>query len=463
MKCKHCQAELEEGSKVCPKCGEAVSEAQEIRENLIKVTPGKFAFTVAVCVVLLAVLVALVIGGMNVAKPETETTASSSVDPSLDVTEEPSQPATVPEDTGLNDVTCLGSYTAADADVTAAADTVVARVGDKTLTNGQLQVYYWMYVRQYLSSEMGYYASYIGLDYTQPLDTQTCYYDASLTWQQYFLQEALNSWYSYQAMALAAESAGHELAAEIKTDLESLPTMLEEAAVSQGFEGVDDMLHNYVGPAADLDDYMVYENLYYLGSDYFYAESEKMEPTEQEIDEYFQTYEEEYAANGLTKETKYVNVRHILVLPEGASIDTIYEETYSDEAWAAGETKAQEILKQWNNGGEEKFAALANEHSADPGSNTNGGLYTDVYEGQMMEAFDAWCFDPARKVGDTGIVKTAAGWHVMYYSGETLLWSETAKSDLLTERQNELMAEIMEKYPVEVDYTLIRLAEVGLA
>ena len=65
MKCKHCQTELEEGCKVCPKCGEAVEAAEE---TLLKVTPSKFAFTVAACVVLLAVLTALVLGGMKKAE-----------------------------------------------------------------------------------------------------------------------------------------------------------------------------------------------------------------------------------------------------------------------------------------------------------------------------------------------------------------------------------------------------------
>ena len=67
---------------------------------------------------------------------------------------------------------------------------------------------------------------------------------------------------------------------------------------------------------------------------------------------------------------------------------------------------------------EEKTLALAEEYSADTGSNTNGGLYENVFEGQMVEEFNDFCFDPAREPGDTGIVfneGTYCGYHIIYF------------------------------------------------
>ena len=115
------------------------------------------------------------------------------------------------------------------------------------------------------------------------------------------------------------------------------------------------------------------------------------------------------------------NVRHILVSFEGGTTDENGTTTYSDEEKAAAKASAEELLAQWKNGdaNEESFAALANEESTDPGSNTNGGLYEDIYPGQMVEAFDDWCYDDTRKVGDTGIVETSYGYHVMYFSGDS--------------------------------------------
>ena len=110
------------------------------------------------------------------------------------------------------------------------------------------------------------------------------------------------------------------------------------------------------------------------------------------------------------------------------------------------------LLDEWKAGEatEDSFAALANENSEDPGSSSNGGLYEDVYPGQMVDPFDEWCFDDARQPGDTGIVKTDYGYHVMYYvsKGEEVFWFEAAKSDLQTERENALEESIREQYPL---------------
>ena len=95
--------------------------------------------------------------------------------------------------------------------------------------------------------------------------------------------------------------------------------------------------------------------------------------------------------------------------------------TYSDEEKATARKAAMEILDTFNAGEktEEAFAALATEKTTDPGSKENGGLYEDVYPGQMVTAFNDWCFDAARVVGETGIVETEYGCHVMYFSGNS--------------------------------------------
>lgn len=119
--------------------------------------------------------------------------------------------------------------------------------------------------------------------------------------------------------------------------------------------------------------------------------------------------------NGENKnETNLINVRHILVSFEG---DTQEDGTYSDEVKEAARTAAEEILNEWKSGDatEDSFAALAEAKSTDSGSNTNGGLYENVYPGQMVSAFNDWCFDSARKAGDTDIVETNYGYHVMYF------------------------------------------------
>ena len=59
------------------------------------------------------------------------------------------------------------------------------------------------------------------------------------------------------------------------------------------------------------------------------------------------------------------------------------------------------------------FAALAKQYSEDPGSKDAGGEYTLTKNHQYVPEFENWATDPIRKVGDTGIIKTSFGYHVM--------------------------------------------------
>ena len=129
--------------------------------------------------------------------------------------------------------------------------------------------------------------------------------------------------------------------------------------------------------------------------------------------------------------TNLINVRHILVAFEGGTTDETSGSTvYSDEEKAAAKAEADEILASFQAGEmtEDAFAALANELS-DDGDGTTGGLYENVYPGQMVSNFDAWCFDAARKAGDTAVIDTEYGYHVMYFVGT----SDTTYRDYMIE------------------------------
>ena len=134
--------------------------------------------------------------------------------------------------------------------------------------------------------------------------------------------------------------------------------------------------------------------------------------------------------------TKPVDVRHILIQFETETDDEGNTVELTDEQKATYYAQAEEIYQQFQeNPTEDNFAALANENSDDPGSNENGGLYEDVQPGEMVEAFDNWIFDPARKPGDSGIVETEIGYHIMYYVGNDNeeVWKSTVRTALANE------------------------------
>lgn len=377
--------------------------------------------------------------------------------------EETAEP-TVPADGNPDDVTCKGTYTAADADVIAAKDVVVATAGDLQLTVSQLQTFYWMEVRNFLT-QYGAYAAYFGLDIQQPLDTQICPgMEPEMTWQQYFLSSALGAWHSYSSMAAEADANGVQLSAEQEAALTGVEEELNEAAQQNGFESADAMIHDSLGAAAGLSDYTNFMTLYYKANNYYNQLATQVEVNDEALESFFEEHADGYAASGITKDSKSVNVRHVLIYPEGADGGNIFTEEFSEEAWAAGEATAQALLDAWLAGdkNEESFAAMANEHSQDPGSNKNGGLYEGVTEGEMVQAFNDWCFDPARQIGDSGIVRTEYGYHIMFFSGSELLWKGYVESDYVAQTTNDLVNAVESKYELTVDYSAILLANTVL-
>ncbi len=140
-----------------------------------------------------------------------------------------------------------------------------------------------------------------------------------------------------------------------------------------------------------------------------------------------------------------VSVRHCLI-----TIDAKDANNITDAEKKAAHKKATELLEGLGDKvTEEKFSKMATENTADEGSAANGGLYENIrISGNFVENFEAWCFDPARKAGDTGIVETEHGYHIMYLVSDNeddQDWKNTIKTnkanDELTKYQEELFAE----------------------
>ncbi len=113
------------------------------------------------------------------------------------------------------------------------------------------------------------------------------------------------------------------------------------------------------------------------------------------------------------------NVQHILVKFEGGTKDKeTGETTYSDAEKKATKEKAEAILEEFKKGKKqdsEAFGKLAETKSEDTGSKSTGGLIEDIYrDSNYVQSFKDWALDD-RKVGDTGVIESEYGYHVMFY------------------------------------------------
>ncbi|MBR5389699.1 MAG: peptidyl-prolyl cis-trans isomerase [Clostridia bacterium] len=158
-------------------------------------------------------------------------------------------------------------------------------------------------------------------------------------------------------------------------------------------------------------------------------------------DEATSSYSVFYFLDRHINEDPTVAVRHILFKADSSA---------DEDTLAAAKKSAEDVLAQWKSGAatEDSFAELAKEYSADSNADS-GGLYTHIYRGQMVEEFQEWCFDESRKPGDTGIVKTDYGYHVMYFvENEGPRYLTTIRSKLESQSYNEWLDGQKTAFPV---------------
>ena len=147
------------------------------------------------------------------------------------------------------------------------------------------------------------------------------------------------------------------------------------------------------------------------------------------------TYHVYCMENVMKRDKQYpFNVRQILfMVTDGADSDATETETGHTDAEA--KKLAEDALAKWKKGKatDASFAALATKLTEDTGSAENGGLYENVTkDSNYVEPFLNWCFADGRKKGDTGIIKTDYGYHVMYLSSKSKdpVWKNTVRDAL---------------------------------
>ena len=294
-------------------------------------------------------------------------------------------------------------------------------------------------------------------------DAYSSAYSDSLTYTDDELETA------YQADTNSYDRVSYESvsisgAAESTTDAdgnEIEPTEEEEAAAKEAAKSTaDEMLAAYQA-GGDLEAL--------AGEDYSYSSTESGTYSGNSVTEWLfdnarhagdstvlesdSTYYVVVFHDRYRDETPTIDVRHILIQPADGELSE-GDEGYEDEQAqldADAKAQAEDILAQWQAGEatEDSFAALAMEYSSD-GSKYDGGLYTRVYQGQMVTAFNDWCFDASRKTGDTDIVKTDYGYHVMYFVGEDMpCWQAQVYETLQDEDYNTWVEDLDADYTIE--------------
>ena len=287
----------------------------------------------------------------------------------------------------------------------------------------------------------GQYAVYFGMDTSGGLNglaEQSCPFMENGTWLDYFKEQGVAALQQSIALGRVAAEEGIAISEE------------EAEANRQSFAGFDEVVRQYG-----------YEN-----ADEFIAGNYGLGNTSESLLDYllefalagnvYEKYEEQFSGEITAEEIKEnypsIDVRHILVMAEQDE-----NGEFTDEAKEASRARAEEILNEWLAGEatEESFAALAEQYSEDPGSSSNGGLYTFVQPGQMVQEFNDFCFAEERQPGDSGIVYgtngSYAGYHVMYFVGESDPEANvSARGELAVQRTSQWLYSLTENMETTV-------------
>lgn len=140
-----------------------------------------------------------------------------------------------------------------------------------------------------------------------------------------------------------------------------------------------------------------------------------------------------------------VTVRHCLV-----EFDAKDAENVTDKEKEAAKKKATDLLAGLGEKvTEDAFAKMVKDNTADTASAETGGLYENIrISDNYVENFEAWSFNPDRKAGDTGIVETEYGYHIMYFVSDNtddLDWKAAIKNNMTNEKLTAFQEELFKE------------------
>ena len=107
-----------------------------------------------------------------------------------------------------------------------------------------------------------------------------------------------------------------------------------------------------------------------------------------------------------TGEEEQSKVRHILINSKEGDINDAKNKKLADSILFATRRDSS------------KFSSLVSKYSDDPGSVSNGGIYSWFPKGQMVPEFEEFSFN--KKIGSSGVVRTNYGFHVIQVLGRKI-------------------------------------------
>lgn len=304
----------------------------------------------------------------------------------------------------------------------------IAKVGNEGITKQEYLVLSKYNMTQFLAS-LGVQSEAEATSY----DWNQKYQDS--TAKEQMKKSVLQSLQEIKIQVAKAKEAGVKLE---KSDLDNIEKSINEKITQEGSRAkADSAIKADYG--VSLSEYREVVKELSLAQKYTVSEQNKVKATDAEVQKYYDEHKADYDK---------VTVTHILIATSDLSTGAPVSEGKKKEA----KEKADDLLKQIQAGAD--MQALAEKNSDDKdqsGKVNNKGVYT-FGKGEMASQFEEWAF-ANHKPGDTGIVETSYGYHVMRFEkrDETKFddAKEKIKSTIVSKKFNDEFTKKMDAWKKE--------------
>ena len=335
-------------------------------------------------------------------------------------------------------------------------------IGEHKITAAEMNFYYMDGVYAFLNQNSSF-LSYL-LDTSVPLDQQ--YYDEEngVTWANYFLDEAAKTAATYYAMYDDAVAAGQglteEQSASIDADLES---MKETLSTNNAYTGFNNYLEQSYGKGCDEATYRHYLEVQTVAEAWSTAYEDSLTYSDEEVESAYQADPNRYTS--VTYRSFYMSKSYF---EEELGDDATEEEQAAADAAALEAAKAQaEAMAEACKGDEAAFAQWARDNAPEGSQDTYADDDTTLsreisYENASSYGRD-WFYDSARQPGDTAVIRSELGFHIVYFRGRRTQ-AEAEEADAALSACIDALLEQAASYgTAEVDYSAVTLAPMTVA
>lgn len=291
------------------------------------------------------------------------------------------------------------------------------KVGSMSYTNGEYQYYYYNSYYQFCNQ----YSDYLSLflDTTKPLDSQTCAFDSSKTWADYFQESSLTSLTQMTALYEKATAEGYTLSEDDAADIDAQITDMAAASEEYGYKNTKNYITAVYGRGCNEKVLRHAMEMQAIANAYSKDNYDSFEYTPADLSGWYAENKDE---QDIFSYSYYLVSAEKEDVTEDVTDETTGETTQqtsskvTDKTMAAAKKLADQILTAAKTGEEEQslsFTEAVAEVVADAEATD-----TLTAGGNLNSAFADWMKDSARVEGDMTVAEsTDTGYYVVVFTG----------------------------------------------